>query len=519
MKINKLKILAVGFMATMMLGCTGDFEDVNTNPNTVTVGSVKAHTMFEPILYGSASSWQNYTWFWNNELIQFTAFTGGTTRQEHRYYISEANWQSVWDNYANLANNTSHMYDLSIEQNNHAFEAISLTLKVLLMSNLTDMFGDIPYSEAFLGRDGGIKKPIFDSQQEVYKQMFDELEEANTIYASNPIMESSKTSLDGLYGGDMTKWQKFNNSLYLRLLCRVSGRSVMNAGIKMTEILTNPETYPIFESNDDNAVVHFSGIHPYTNYFATTNLSDFTSAGRKLAEQFIKMTLITDEDGNELYNDPRLPIIGKKANVDYWKGTVAGCTVLEQNEVNQNTSWLNNDVFCRPEAPTWFMDYAEVKFIFAEAALKGYIAGGESTAKAYYDEAVTASVEKWADLGQYVDTVVTVSSEDITTFLASDLASWDKASNKEELIACQKYLALFWTGMEAYHEYRRTGFPILTIGEGTLNDHVLPTRFAYPNTTMATNSDNANEALARMGGGNDMKTPVWWSKQAIEEGK
>lgn len=518
-KTSLRKIFAALALGALAAGCTDDFEDINTNPNQVTVGTVKAHTLFEPVLYGAADNWQEYTWFWNDELIQFTAFTGGGTRQEHRYYISDANWQSVWNMYARLANNASHMYDLSVEQENPTFEAISLTMKVLLMSNLTDMFGDIPYSEAFLGRDGGTTKPKFDSQQEVYEQMFADLEAANAIYASNPIMDASKTSLDGLYGGDVDKWQKFNNSLYLRLLCRVSGRSEMNAGTKMTEILANPETYPIFESNEDNAAINFVGVEPYANYFASTDLSGLTSSGRKLTQQFIKMTLITDDQGTELYNDPRLPVFGKKATGNsYWKGTVAGCTQEEQSTVNPGTSWLNNDVFCRPEAPTWFMDYAELKFILAEAALKGYIAGGETAAKTYYEEAVTASVEKWAEQGQYVDTVVTITNDDIATFLASDLASWDKATDKEELIANQKFLALFWTGMEAYHEYRRTGFPILTIGEGTLNDHILPTRFAYPGVTMATNADNANAALERMGGDNDMKTPVWWSKQAIEEG-
>ena len=79
--------------------------------------------------------------------------------------------------------------------------------------------------------------------------------------------------------------------------------------------------------------------------------------------------------------------------------------------------------------------------------------------------------------------------ENITTFLTSNLASWDLATNKTELIANQKFLALFWIGMEAYHEYRRTGYPELTIGQGTVfNDYILPTRFAYPNTTMATNN-------------------------------
>jgi hypothetical protein len=71
--------------------------------------------------------------------------------------------------------------------------------------------------------------------------------------------------------------------------------------------------------------------------------------------------------------------------------------------------------------------------------------------------------------------------------------------------------------MEAYHEYRRTGYPVLTIGTGTFNDHVLPTRFGYPNTTISTNTANAQAALSNMGGGNDMKTPVWWSKKAIGE--
>ena len=71
--------------------------------------------------------------------------------------------------------------------------------------------------------------------------------------------------------------------------------------------------------------------------------------------------------------------------------------------------------------------------------------------------------------------------------------------------------------MEAYHEYRRTGYPVLTIGEGTIyNDQILPTRMGYPNTTISTNMENANAALQQMGGENNMKTPVWWSKQAIQ---
>ena len=291
----------------------------------------------------------------------------------------------------------------------------------------------------------------------------------------------------------------------------------------MTEIINNPGKYPIFTSNADNATVVFSGNDPYRSEFANTNEGGFTSSGRKLTEQLIKMTVLTNSSGDQIFEDPRLPIIGKKnpntglVEDRVWKGTIAGCTESQQSEADRGTSWLNAAVFCRADAPGFFMDYAEVEFILAEAALKGLIPGGESVARTHYETAVTASIEKWAPFGQYSEIPVTIEPGDITAFLASDLASWDTATNKEELIANQKFLALFWVGMEAYHEYRRTGYPELVIGDGAIyNDFILPTRFAYPNTTMATNGENAQEALSRMGGDNNMKTPVWWSKEAIE---
>lgn len=519
---RKNKIIVSVMFLSLLMACTSDFEDVNTNPNKTTVGQIKANSMFEPLLYNSANFWTKYSWYWNDELVQFTAFTGGTTRQEHRYFISDADWQNVWNTYARYGNNTVHMQELAQEENDHALEAISYTLKVLYLSNLTDLFGDIPYSEAFMAREGGTKQPKFDSQREVYEQMFEELETANNIYKTRPSF--LKPQMDGMYGGSMEKWQKFNNSLYLRLLMRVSGRSEMNAGNKISEILNNPETHPIFTSNADNATVVFSGSDPYRAEFANENESGFTSSGRKLTEQLIGMTVGT-ENGRQVYQDPRLPIYGKKnpsvqTNPDsLWIGTVAGVKEENRQTVDRGTSRLNFEVLARAEAPGTFMDYAEVKFILAEAALRGLIASGESKAKEYYVDAVTASIQKWAQLGEYSDPPVTISEQDITTFLDSDLASWDKAGNKAELIGNQKFLALFWIGMEAYHEYRRTGYPELTVGDGAIyNDYILPTRFAYPNSMMSTNGNNAREALSRMGGENTMKIPVWWSKQAIAGG-
>lgn len=526
--MKKLKLIILcGFILGVFSFCTENFEEINTNPNKTLVGMIKANNLFEPILYNSANNWLERTWYYNNELIQFTAHTGGVTRREHMYFLEEArDWGGFWNHYATYGKNIAHMHELAQEQGDKSLEAIALTFKVLFFSNMTDMFGSVPYEEAFTGSKlGGTLTPKFNSQKEVYELMIADLEAANDIYATNPVFLNP--TMDGMYGGNMAAWRKFNNSLYLRILCRVSGRAEMNVGTKMTDILNNTSKYPVFTSNLDNAVVKFSGTDPYLSNFGTTTESGFSSSGRKLTEQLIGMTVVTDQNGNQTYVDPRLPIIGKKNTTvavnpkNIWKGTLSGCTEQERSLADPGTSWLNFKVFCRKDAPATYMDYAEVQFIFAEAALKGLISGGAAAAKGYYETGVRASMGKWSEQGAYSETPVSITDTQVDTYLASTLGSWELATDKAEFLGNQKFLALFWVGMEAYHEFRRTGYPVLTIGEGTktYNDGILPTRFGYPPTTMSTNGVNAQAALESMGGDNNMKTPVWWSKQAIAEGK
>ncbi|MDR1983653.1 MAG: SusD/RagB family nutrient-binding outer membrane lipoprotein [Prevotellaceae bacterium] len=508
--IKKLTLFIT--IMTCMTACTADFIETNTNPNGFSVGSAKPSNMFVPILAGGANDWTYSTWFWNNELIQYTTFAGGTTRNENIYSIADGNWANRWNFYAAKANNANHMYQLAQRDNDDIFKALALTWKVFYMSELASMFGDIPYSEAFQANIGNMK-PKFDTQKEVFEQMFAELEQANILYQSDSPYFSA--SIDNMYGANLTKWRKFNNSLYLRLLMRVSGRNdELPVVAKIQEILNNPLTYPVFESNADNAKCVFSGTAPYLYYFNRVDYdeSSFTSAGRHLTEQIIKMTVF---DGGA-YVDPRLPVYGVMRSGG-WKGAVAGCPIGERT--TSGVARLNYEVFVRNDGDYIFMDYAEVQFIFAEAAFKGFISGGKDAAKNYYENAVTASIEKWAGYGKYMTVPHVIASADITAFLQRPEVIFDLAKSDadiEELIANQKYIALFWIGMEAWHEYRRTGFPDLIIGTGTLNDHILPTRFAYPNTTMATNSVNANAALQNMNArDNDMKTPMWWSKKAI----
>lgn len=503
---------AVMLAAGMFAGCTHDFEETNTDPNKMLVGDLQPYGMFENLFYSTAKNNTYYAYYWCNELVQFTACTPMTAQERHRYKISDNHFTSIWSNYATKAGNAVHMYKLGEKFNDDACKAVALTLKVYLLSNLTDIFGDIPYSQAYMG-DEGIDHPVFDSQKSVYEQMFAELEKANELYAGKPTFE--KPTMDLMYNGDMKLWRKFNNSIYLRLLCRVSGRSEMNVGAKMQEMLDNPTQYPLISSNAENATIKNTGIDPYYNQFRPIEIdkSKFTSNSYLITEQFLKMTLNTEE--NE--QDPRLTTWAtKRSGVDDWKGTISGCPAEDAGTAGKDASHLNYEVLVRDDAHAFLMDYSEVQFILAEAALKGLINGGEDAARTYYENAVTASCQKWAQYEEFSKVKAPINDVTITKFLGGKLAGWDNNDNKEKLIAEQKFLSLFWVGMEAYHEIRRTGWPLLTIGDGTYyNNYQFPQRMAYCTSTTGTNPDNVAAALARMGGENNMKTAVWWSIKAI----
>ena len=156
-------------------------------------------------------------------------------------------------------------------------------------------------------------------------------------------------------------------------------------------------------------------------------------------------------------------------------------------------------------SPYTFMRYDEVLFILSEAAFRGMIPGGSAAAQQYYEQAVLASIDYWDEINPSPTYEITQAQKN--AFM--QIVAFD---NTLEQILNQKYIALFWEGYEAWHEYRRTGYPNLKIGKGTANDGVLPTRFIYPVTTVDTNHENYLQAIANQGPDN-MKTRLWWARK------
>lgn len=543
------KYIGILLSVALLGSCTSDFEDFNSNPNKISKGSVGPMSMIEYITVGASNTLANYMREWSNDIAQVTCSSGSTVRLEHCYKL-ENQYNSVWNLCFLRANNAKHMYELAVDQGNSNCQAIALTLKVYYLSIATDLFGDIAYREALRG-DEGITRPVIDSQKDVYEQMMAELETANSLYQLNVVLDDS--AKDKIFAGDIAKWQKFTNTLHMRLLNRVSLRNDSfspTVAERMANIVNNPGKYPLMSSNADNAMVNYDGTATY--YRNTLNQFDYTtdngfSGDHKLSE--VVIDLMVYNDNNQADCDPRLPIWGcpryQTNKVWQWQGSKPGCDTeypaepSRYNEPGSGTiynnsqveSYMHYEVLCRDTNPNMLMCYDELLFIEAEAAMNGWISG---SAEQYYNDALRASCQKWAPWGangHYPvlngSTVsfanVTITEAQIQNLIARPEVKWNGTMQR---LAEQKWLSLYWiVGFQQYSEMRRTGYPECTINNGIVKQGfsinkegkaVFIARCSYPQVAIANNRANYSAALERMGASdNDIVTPVWWSGQAV----
>ena len=513
MKTHKIIALSAALLA--VISCTKDFDEINTNPNKISFGTAQPSALFEPLIYGIGANVQYQAWFFANELTQFTAFTGGKTTQIHQYQITDGNWQSQWDNFARYGFDADHMIHRAIDTGDKYYEALGLILKVYELSQLSALFGDIPYKEAYKQKDNTM--PVFDSQEELCTEFLADLDSAATILKRRPAI--SKSGLDKMYGDNYNRWTKFANSLRMRILCRMSGISDTYWN-SIQAMVDDPATYPVFAENADNATLPFQDVDPYRSYWGQDNTTESVFTNHRICQTIIDMMVEFNDKGNALFEDPRLAIFAvQKKNA--WKGSRGGIITDEFKAYDDGAAVPNFSVLGRAAMPAFLMDYSEVLFILAEGVQKGKLSVPGYTAKDLYEAAVKASIEKWAPLGEFASKPVVVRNADIRTLMASSLASYDKAAAKDEssiygseleLIACQKFLSLYCCGYEVFNEWRRTEYPQFTPADGTIaNEYEVPTRYGYPNYTVASNKANVEAALTRMGGANNMHTPLDWS--------
>lgn len=518
MKSIKIKLACIALVVGSLLSSCEDFTEINTDPignKTTTPAKLLAPSLVNLL---STNMLRGRTF--NNELMQVTVSVSDADGTVNRYEFRR-NWADyTWNGLFTELTNVRDLYTLASrpESQNLSYQGISRILEAYAFSILTDTYGDIPYSEANKGKEG-IVEPKFDRQKEIYLDLFKKLEEANTLLSADTAIVADS---DPVFKGDISKWRKLGNSMYLRLLLRISGKTEVSAMAvtKIQEIVNNQAKYPIMTTNEDSARLLWSGNSTSTALYSSPYTSirplDFRSA---VSSFFIENL----RDWNHPVLNTAAPF-GKNGTNRWGISTVSGSYVgvpagfspgsissaqssfyALDNVPGANTANVGYTLQSDPHTGI-IMNVAEVDFILAEAALKGWISGPAET---YYNKGILDMIQYW--LPNYP-------ASSLSSYMTNADINWSDAQSLDERMEdlhMQKYYALFLVDSQQWFEYRRTGHPVLPIGgAGTrfANGGVMPARLYYPVIVQTANRDNYNAAIA-IQGPDQIDTQVWWQKK------
>jgi len=509
-----LFVISISFFS-----CKKNFNEVNTDP--IGKSTTTANQLLAPALVNVLSANMSRNRSFNNELMQVTVDIndgeGRIFRYDVRRNVADQTWNAWYPELTNLRNiNTIASEAGSI---NKSYQAISKITEAWVFQLLTDVYGDVPYTQANQGKEG-ILEPIFDKQKDIYLDLFKKLEEANTLLSERAAIIATG---DPVYQGDVTKWRRLGNSLYLRLLMRIAGKSEVSAQViaKIKEMIdTNPAKYPIIQDNSQTAKILWNGTNSstavYSSPFMSIRAVDFRTPA---ITKFFMDNLTT-------WADPRIDTKYGRNNIGRWgiaqgpggyigvpSGYAAGSSVVKQAYFYSDAQ-VTNGITLQTDAFTGIiMNAAEVDFILAEAAAKGWI---NTTGEAYYYKGIGDAINYW------LPTLFTNPNDPlIKTYAVTADIDWDNTlpldnvtagtASKMELIHLQKYYAMFLVDFQQWFEYRRTGHPFIPKGNGLENGGRMPARLNYPLITQSTNPTGYKNAVAAQGT-DDINTLVWWQK-------
>ena len=466
--------------ALIITACTDDFEEINKNKNA-------SETIEPEFLLTNVIT----------ELIQQNTYNQGFDQANYFAHFSAAIGFGFFDRYLIGSNGTywdnlySYLQDIKTmqeaESSNEAYKAVGDVLKAFISSQLTDMWNDVPYSQA-VSLSEGIVTPKYDRQEDIYTDPETGIlallrNAAFTLENTNEVIRG-----DVMYGNDLAKWTRFANSLRLRYLLRISKRST-----DFSELEELSKSGNLMRSNNDNAVLPYLAAAPNQWPF-------FLAAAGANIEHVMTFTI---DSVLTLLDDPRIGVYYKptqrslNTNSVEYRGVRNGQnedTIGKDSTLSAEQLSLFGSIFRDvPDAvDAQFMQYAEVQFALAEATQRGYITGD---VQEYYAEGIRAAFEYYG-------------VELPADYLTREAVALNGADHLTKIMT-QKWLSLINVGHEAWFNIRRTGIPTIVAGPDAANDGRYPVRYFYPESEQATNAENYAEAVARIGGDN-LNSKGWW---------
>jgi hypothetical protein len=481
---QRLPLLGMLFLAG---ACTKNFSEINTDPNTAT--AVNPQYLLSTALVKTAYSYQEDA-FLDKPAEAARYITKVRNESDDLFSWSPKNWDGYWG--ALTINKTFH--DLSAQGGMKQYTAVSEIIAVFNFAYITDLYGDIPYSESLLSKDSSVVHPTYDQQQDIYPSLLSRLSAAND--ALGVATQAIDADYDILYGGSTLKWRQFANALQLRLLLRVA-KHYTGAYTRIQEIVNNPSKFPLFAGNEDNAELRYLGLNaadswPGGNLNNKATEIDKFKPSKELVDTLLRL------------NDPRLAVwVAPVADASGY--TVDGNTYVGvPNAIASPYDYNGGEDHISKMAPIFYanqnsslkasmMTYAEQCFILAEVVQSGKVMVSGETAESLYNKGIMASLSYY-------------------NIVAADYLSQAAVKYNGTLsqLITQKWIANFLKGPEGWFDQRRTGYPVFVTGPLAAVSEI-PSRFKYPTTEQSYNLEQYSAAVA-VQGADEITTKMWYLK-------
>lgn len=499
---------------TLLVGCA-DFLDVNESPNSPE--DVPLTAILGAALGGTGFANANELNRFGSTVSDYLYGAGGSPANYDTYVITAGDFGNQWT--GEIWNGPLIQYEKLIikgeEQGNFNYVGVAKIMQAYMWSLTTDVWGDIPYSEALKGETqfGGITRPAVDTQESIYKGgngkpgLFDLLREG--IAALDQPTNLTMGSDDLVYGGNLANWRKAGYSLMLRLATTISVKDPVYAKGVIDEVLAKnaDPNVTLISDNTQNLSIKFGGSvgsqSPIYSYMFVTTFQNELIVSTRFLNLLQNGTAATADD------DPRLPLFVKKGTTTATSGIPTTNYVTFDNgfrgtlpATSQFAKWNTAVTGANGVGPIRLVTNAGVKFMLAEAIVRlGVTVPGATAASLYYDgmrASLTEAGAATADINTYIGANLAAA-----TPIAQLTGTTDQMIDK---IITQKYIAMAGNGLEAWNDIRRTGFPSHTQVEhlnAAGEDGRRPVRALYPTADLARNPNLSQVAKKS-------NERVWW---------
>ncbi|MDR1897387.1 MAG: SusD/RagB family nutrient-binding outer membrane lipoprotein [Prevotellaceae bacterium] len=519
MKQNKIqyKIFLI-LLVFAVQSCTGNFEDINRNPYEVTKDEMKrdGYNVGASLIALQGVVVPLETNYHQLQVGLAGMEFAGYTASEHDWtakfstYNPPANWNLVGFNDA-ISRIFPPYFEIQTLTDDPVALALATLFKVAAMHQVTDTYGPIPYAK--IGILGGLTAP-YDSQEAVYTKMLEELDEVIDVLTLNRSLVAFNGKYDNVYLGAVEKWVKYANSLKLRMAIRLS--------------YVKPD---LARQVAEQAVGHEIGV--------ITSIAD-NALLKNITQNPIEQQVVSYSDmdaGADIvsymngYDDPRRAVYFTESSSGGYAGLRGGTDYNQKICIEDRSS---SCIYSLPKIgvtdPLMWMNAAEVAFLKAEGAWRGWNMGG--TAKELYEQGITLSFQQHglaAAANNYITSTATpaayvdpmgVAANNFGPYSTVQI-KWNDAGDFEEnleRIITQKWIAIFPLGNEAWAEFRRTGYPklapvVLNKSGGAVPVGAFAKRLAFSSREYTENGDNVRAAIGLLGGPDNMGTKLWWDKK------